>query len=97
MQVKLFYKTQRELAVSLNEIVDAYWNNEISEDALIKSVHDVYINNPQKILKEGDFTTVLKQQSGKRRLEVIERIIKGGAEIRSYLPQRKDLDAWLKN
>ncbi|WP_175638344.1 TIGR04540 family protein [Metabacillus schmidteae] len=83
MQVKLFYKTQRELAVSLNEIVDAYWNDEINEDSLIKCVHDVYINNPNKMLKEGKFTTVLKQQCGKRRLEVIERIIRGGAEIRS--------------
>ena len=83
MQVKLFYKTQRELAVSLNGIVDAYWNNELNEETLIKSVHDVYINNPNKILKDGEFTTVLKQQCGKRRLEVIERIIKSSADSRS--------------
>lgn len=83
MQVKRFYKTQRELAVSLNEIVDAYWNNKINEDTLIQNLQDVYINNPSKMLKEGEFTKVLQQQSGKRRLEVIERIIKGGAETRS--------------
>lgn len=83
LQVKLFYKTQRELAVSLNGIVDAYWNNELNEETLIKSVQDVYINNPNKMLKEGEFTTVLKQQCGKRRLEVIERIIKSGADSRS--------------
>lgn len=83
MQVKLFYKTQRELAVSLNGIVDAYWNNELNEDTLIKSVQDVYINNPNKMLKEGEFTTVLKQQCGKRRLEVIERIINRGTDSSS--------------
>lgn len=83
LQVKLFYKTQRELAVSLNGIVDAYWNNELNEETLIKSVQDVYINNPNKMLKEGEFTTVLKQQCGKRRLEVIERIIKSGIDSRS--------------
>lgn len=76
LQVKLFYKTQRELAVSLNEIVDAYWNNELNEETLIKSVHDLYINNPNKVLKDGEFTTVLKQQCGKRRLDVIDKIIK---------------------
>lgn len=76
LQFKLFYKTQRELALSLNGIVDAYWNNELNEDALFRSVNEVYINNPNKILKDGAFTTVLKQQCGKRRLEVIERIIK---------------------
>ncbi|MED3986955.1 TIGR04540 family protein [Peribacillus simplex] len=82
MQVKLFYKTQRELAVSLNGIVDSYWNNELNEDTLISSVHDVYINNPNKMLKEGDFTTVLKQQCGKRRLEVIEKILRSSAGSR---------------
>ncbi|MGG5802450.1 TIGR04540 family protein [Bacillus mycoides] len=80
LQVKLFYKTQRELAVSLNGIVDAYWNNELGEEILIKSVHEVYINNSNKMLKDGGFTTVLKQQCGKRRLEVIGRILQSIAE-----------------
>ncbi len=80
MQVKLFYKTQRELAVSLNGIVDAYWNNELGEEMLIKSVHELYINNPNKMLKDGGFTSVLKQQCGKRRLEVIGRILQSIAE-----------------
>ncbi|WP_367613795.1 TIGR04540 family protein [Heyndrickxia ginsengihumi] len=74
--MKLFYKTQRDLAVTLNGIIDAYWNNELNEETLIKIVHDVYINNPDKVLKDGNFTTVLKQQCGKRRLEVIDKIIK---------------------
>lgn len=82
LQVKLFYKTQRDLAVSLNGIVDAYWKNELDEGTLIKSVRDVYINNPNKILKAGEFTTVLKQQCGKRRLEVIEKILKSSADSR---------------
>jgi hypothetical protein len=76
LQVKLFYKTQRDLAVTLNGIIDAYWNNELNEEKLIKSVNNVYINNRNKILKDGDFTTVLKQQCGKRRLEVIGNIIR---------------------
>lgn len=75
MQVKLFYKTQRELAVSLNQVVDAYWESEINEEMLIKNISDLYINNQSKMIKNGAFTTVLKQQSGKRRLEVIEKII----------------------
>jgi uncharacterized protein (TIGR04540 family) len=76
LQVKLFYKTQRELAVSLNSLIDGYWENSIAEDILIKSVSNIYINNPSKLLKEGTFTTVLRQQCGKRRLEVIEQILK---------------------
>lgn len=75
MESKLFYKTQRELATALNEIVDAYWNNCVSEDSLMQSVSNMYLNNPNKILKQEQFTTILKQQCGKRRLEVVERIL----------------------
>ena len=66
--------------MSLNGIVDAHWNNELGEEILIKSVHEVYINNSNKMLKDGGFTTVLKQQCGKRRLEVIGRILQSIAE-----------------
>lgn len=81
MQVKLFYKTQRELAVTLNGIVDAYWNNEVKNDDLIESIHNLYMNNSNKFLKSGDFTTVLKQQCGKRRLAVINKILLIDEEI----------------
>lgn len=75
LELKLFYKTQRELATALNEIVDAYWDNTVSEDSLMQSVSNMYINNPNKIIKQEQFTTILKQQCGKRRLEVIERVL----------------------
>ncbi|WP_257964305.1 TIGR04540 family protein [Bacillus sp. UMB0728] len=42
---------------------------------LIKEVEDIYKNNPNKVLKNGDFTTILKQQCGKRRLEIVDRIL----------------------
>lgn len=75
LELKLFYKTQRELASALNSIVDAYWENKIDETILIKEVEDIYKNNPNKVLKNGDFTTILKQQCGKRRLEIVDRIL----------------------
>lgn len=75
MEVRLFYKTQRELAVTLNSLVDAYWIGEINEEALVKNVSEVYINNSLKVYKDGQFTTVLKQQCGKRRLDVVSRVL----------------------
>lgn len=75
LELKLFYKTQRELASALNSIIDAYWENQIDEKILIKEVEDIYKNNPNKVLKNGDFTTILKQQCGKRRLEIVDRIL----------------------
>ncbi|MGG1640409.1 TIGR04540 family protein [Paenibacillus sp. NRS-1782] len=75
MEIKLFYKTQRELATVLNGIVDGYWANQITEEVLMSNVTGIYTNNPNKILKENEFTKILKQQCGKRRLEVIEKIL----------------------
>lgn len=75
MEIKMFYKTQRELADVINKLMDSYWNGEIKEEFLISQVSTLYINNPSKIMKNSEFTTIIKQQCGKRRLEVVERIL----------------------
>ncbi len=78
MKVKMFYKTQREIAEIINQVIDAYWENEIEEAELIVQLKYLYENNASKISKNNEFTTILKQQCGKRRLEVLEKIIHQG-------------------
>lgn len=75
MTVKLFYRTQRELAVAINNLIDSYWKEQIDEQQLIQSIKDIHLNNPGKLLKDNQFTRVVQQQSGKRRLQVVERIL----------------------
>lgn len=75
MEVKLFYRTQRDLATALNKLVDAYWEEEIREHELIEGVKTMYKNNQSKLIKNNEFTKVVQQQSGKRRLVIIERIL----------------------
>ena len=75
MEIKMFYKTQRELADVINKLLDAYWNSDIKEEFLINQISNLYINNPSKIMKNSDFTTIIQQQCGKRRLEVVQRIL----------------------
>ena len=75
MKLKLFYRTQRELATALNELVDSYHEETVDEQGLIKGVTDMYENNKNKLVKDGEFTTVVQQQCGKRRLEIVERIL----------------------
>ncbi|WPC42813.1 TIGR04540 family protein [Clostridium sp. JS66] len=75
MEIKLFYKKQRELAGILNQIVDEYWDNNIKEDELIQHIQTLFVNNPRKIKKGEQFTTIIQQVCGKRRLEVINRIL----------------------
>lgn len=75
MELKLFHKTQRDLASAVNRTIDSYWNDEISEQQMIEMIKALYENNHTKFLKNQSFTTIIQQQCGKRRLEVIKKIL----------------------
>lgn len=75
MVVKRFYRTQRDLAKAVNEVVDAYWQEAITEEELISDVHSMYLNNSDKLMKDGVFTKIVQQQCGKRRLSLIKKIM----------------------
>lgn len=75
VDVRLFYRTQRDLATALNKIVDAYWQEEIKEDELIEGIKSMYEHNQEKLIKNNKFTKVVQQQSGKRRLAVVGKIL----------------------
>lgn len=71
----MFYRTQRELAVDLNKLVDSYWQEETNENELINGIINLYENNYEKLLKDNQFTKVVQQQCGKRRLAVVEKVL----------------------
>lgn len=77
MEIKSFYKNQRELAEALSKVIDKYWCSEIPENEMIDSVIKIVENNKSKVFTDGsgDFTTVLRQQCGKKRLEVVSKIL----------------------
>lgn len=75
MQFKSFCKNQREVAQTINDVIDSYWNANTSEQDMISIIKKIYENNADKIIKDGDFTKVLQQQCGKKRLDVISKII----------------------
>ena len=75
MEVKKFYRTQREVASVVNEIIDEYWADKLTDEELEENIKIVYKNNQDKIVKNNDYTTILKQQCGKNRLAVVSKII----------------------
>lgn len=75
MKIKKFYRTQREVGAVINEIVDEYWVDNLTDEELEENITMIYKNNQRKIIKNDDFTTILKQQCGKNRLTVVENII----------------------
>lgn len=75
MEIKLFQKTQRDLATSINQVIDKYWEDEIDEVVMMDLIQKLYINNTNKLMKNGSYTTIIRQQCGKRRLEVVDKVI----------------------
>lgn len=74
LELKLFHRTQRDLASAINQTVDSYWNNQISEKEMINTINALYENNKNKLLNDKGFTTIVQQTCGKRRLEVVRKI-----------------------
>ena len=75
MEMKKFYRTQREVASVINEIIDEYWADKLTDLKLEENIMMVFKNNQDKIIKNDDYTTILKQQCGKNRLAVVSKII----------------------
>lgn len=71
----MFYRTQRDLATAINQLVDAYWEEAISEQKLIAGIKEIHMNNQEKLIKDNDFTKIVQQHCGKRRLVIVKRVI----------------------
>jgi uncharacterized protein (TIGR04540 family) len=71
-----FFKSQKDLAESLIELIDDYWNHELSEQDLISQINVLISKNLEKTYLDGDYTSVLKQRLGKRRIVLLDKILK---------------------
>lgn len=65
-----------------------YWDNKLNEELLVDNINNIFINNSDMIIKDDQFTKILQQQCGKKRLNVIEKIIKNNDEKRLHNVQR---------
>ena len=71
----MFYKTQLEVSEVINQIIDGYLENEIDENAMIENIRKLLKTNLYKVIKNNEFTKVIKQKCGKRRLEIVSSIM----------------------
>lgn len=70
-----YFKSQKDLAEALIKIIDDYWSYELSEDTLVIQVNELVDKNREKVFKSGFFTSVLIQRLGKRRIELLIKIL----------------------
>ncbi|OFK54606.1 hypothetical protein HMPREF2811_08100 [Globicatella sp. HMSC072A10] len=61
MEVKKFYRTQREVVSVINEIIDEYWADKLTDEELEQNMTMIYENNRDKIIKNNEYTTIIKQ------------------------------------
>ncbi|WAG63076.1 TIGR04540 family protein [Clostridium estertheticum] len=71
-----YYKNQNDLGIALNFIIDNYWNNNITEKEMIEKINLIIQNNKEKILTKEGYLTVMVHKCGKKRLELISKILK---------------------
>lgn len=80
-----YFKSQKDLATKLIEVIDSYWSQQISESDFIDYLKTVYKNNTDKfIASDGELTSVIKQRLGKKRTKLIIQILnntKNGEDI----------------
>ena len=70
-----YFKSQKDLAVALIQLIDNYWNYKLEEENLINQVNEITSKNKEKLIVNGDYTSVLKQRLGKRRVELLNKIL----------------------
>ena len=70
-----YFKSQKDLAVALIRLIDNYWNYELDEESLINQINEFTSKNKEKLIVNGDYTSVLKQRLGKRRVELLNKIL----------------------
>jgi len=71
-----YFKSQKDLASKLIEVIDSYWGQQISESDFIDYLKTVYKNNTDKfIASDGELTSVIKQRLGKKRANLIIQIL----------------------
>ncbi|HGG0417180.1 TPA: TIGR04540 family protein [Clostridium sporogenes] len=76
MKTKVFCKSQLELSKKINSLMDAYWNDQIEEKILINNIQQLVKYNDEKLFKDNQYTKVIEQRCGKRRLELLNKILK---------------------
>lgn len=71
-----YFKSQKDLAKALVKLIDSYWYAEINEQLFLKRINEIVSKNTEKLYIEKDYTSVIKQHLGKRRIELLDKILK---------------------
>lgn len=80
MKYRTYCKNQGDVAFVINGSIDEYWCGKLSEKEMKEDILTLYENNKEKLFKDGQFTKIIQQQCGKKRINVISQILKNKLE-----------------
>lgn len=70
-----YFKSQRDLANALINIIDLYWSQQLSENEMIEKILEIVTKNMDMMFKGNDYTSVVNQRLGKKRIRILNKII----------------------
>lgn len=70
-----YFKNQSDLAEALKDEIDKYWAMELIESEFIEYLKQVAKNNQELLYKDDDYTTVVKQKLGIKRLGLLSKVL----------------------
>ena len=70
-----YFKSQKDLAIAFIQLIDNYWNYELSEENLINQINELSSKNKEKLFIDGQYSSVLKQRLVKRRIELLNKVL----------------------
>jgi uncharacterized protein (TIGR04540 family) len=71
----VYYKNQTLTAKGINGVIDKYWAGKINEDELDKELMLIINNNHSLVFRGKDFTPVIRQRVGKKRIRVLNEVL----------------------
>ena len=74
--INTYYKSQKELVKQLNLLIDRYWDMEVDEIELTETICLIVERNKDIIYKNGELSSTVKQRLGKKRIKLINDILK---------------------
>ena len=73
-----YFKSQKDFAKALIIQIDLYWENETQEYEFIDRIQELVLKNKEKLFQQGDYTSIIKQRLGKRRIQLLNKVLTNG-------------------
>lgn len=77
MDIQRHPRSVVNLAKELKNLIDAYWSRDISEEQMREYVLYFAKYEKKKLFRANDYSPTIKQRVGKKRLEVIDKVLDG--------------------